>query len=364
MDEQDYNFRMNKPEAQQQATQAALYIQEFFQGIIPGEARVESLNTKKLPVWARNAAKFFQVSLGSTQIILLVPNGKMSVPEATNLYKLSEKILGCHVLLLAEDLPPKARGTLVRMGVPHVVADRLIFAPTLGLAYGAIPKKQEVADISDHLHPVGLKLTAAYLLGQKYVAQDFHLSTLSKSLSKVGYPKPPNTLSRIFQHLEDLEIAESSGRGPHKTYRFGERDFVWGRLLQLEVKTVSRKVSDHHLPPQWEQCCVRSSDSALAQLSDLEEPDIFTLAMSIGDYNSWKKSGDQGVAYGDFGKPALVLELWKEDPTFLATENGCLNPIELALSMRRARDPRLQMALKDLIGKLKLNPELLWEDQS
>jgi hypothetical protein len=339
------------------ASDTARYIQNFFQGIARFDwVGAEPLKLENLPVWMKHSAQFYQFPLGKIIVALIAPKDTKDFKQVINLYRVFERLNPGPALLLANDLPAKSRGVLVRMGIPHVVSDSAVFAPQLGLAYGKVSETRKSKDVEDRLSPLGLKLIARYLLKKNTVEVNFTLSELQLQLAKENFSFSLSTLSRVFQQLETLQIISVHGGGRSRTLQLKRREDIWGQLTQMQIETFSRKIQMHGQQPK-DLAWVYAGELALAKMSDLMEPNEVTIATSLSNYNKWKDKND--LSKIDVDQPSLIIELWKEDPVFLSKKN-CLNPIELALSLRRNDDPRIRLAISQMLKELSLDADLLW----
>jgi hypothetical protein len=123
--------------------------------------------------------------------------------------------------------------------------------------------------------------------------------------------------------------------------------------MKLEVETIVRKLYDAApagIP------CILAGESALAELTDLSKPEVTTLALSVSAERKWRATRDKHVSEG----PNFEIEVWRDDPLFLA-DRKCVNPVSLALSLRKSRDPRIRLALSNLLRKHDLDPDVLGE---
>ena len=349
----------------------AIFVQEFFQGAGPsGSVGVELIEPLNLPIWMKDAAHYGRFvcrsPMGETTVTLIMPKDSTTFEQVANLYRVFTRMGSGPALILADDLPPKARGVLVRMSIPHVVTGSAIYAPQLGLAYGKIKDKPMEYVVSETLSSVGLKLTAAYLLQSDFFSDSPSLSEIQQRLVKQGdYSVSVATLSRAFQQLQELELVVVSGHGPQKRMRFLERQETWARLFKVSIETVVRRVEARYLPSnEWNY--VFSGDSALGKLSDLMEPHAPTIAMSVSEYRKLKEDrrpkngGEKNSPVTEWGEAPCIIELWREDPCFLS-EKKCLNVVELVLSLRSHTDERVQIALAQLLEIHGLSAEPLRE---
>ena len=340
--------------------EATLFIKKFFQGRkYNGETNAKYVEPENLPLWMKQSADYYRFRLGNTYIILITPKELIEFEQVVNLYRVFERMALGPGLILANDLPLKSRGLLVRLEIPHVVSNIAIYAPHLGIAYGKLKDTPKPREYKEHVSPLGLKIIAFYLLFTEDLQGFFTLSDLQLYIKKRNHNVSLSTLSRACNQLEHFEIlkAKSAGR-THKLY-FENRNIVWLKLLQLEIETIIKKSEltfdpRKHKNIRW----VYSGDSALSMMSDLSEPKIITIATSISDFRKWMIINEKKIESHKEIIPQFIIEQWKNDPTFLAEKN-CLNPIELVLSFRRNIDPRVRIALSDILKNHDLDSTFL-----
>ena len=344
-------------------TQAVTDIQGFLGNTSSGiSENAEIRKPVNLPIWMNDAAHYatfpYHVTTGKIQVTLIIPKKEIPFEKVINLYRVFSRMESGPALILADDLNPKVRGVLVRMGIPHVVTSHVIFAPNLGVTYRKLKDLSDEITAQKPLSAIGLKLTAAYLLQPHYFKNNPTLSEIQERLKQQGkYSLSVATLSRAFQELQKFELIEMIGRGPNKRAHFKEREQTWKRLLEIPVETVVRQIETRNLPSKSIES-VLSGDSALGKLSDLIQPDSQTIALSLATYRKWKISQNESqnpkLKSIDWNTPPHTIELWREDPLFLQ-EKGCINIIQLVLSLRSHRDERVQIALSQILENHKLS---------
>lgn len=338
-------------------------ISEFLGPGPSGPSYMEKFTPKNVPVWARDFADFYRVEIGTARPLTLVkPRESSDVEKIINLYKVLKNLKHENVLVIADDFSSKSKQDLIRGRIPHITSSGSIFAPELGIIYKEkIASSERSFEYSERLTALAQKLASAYLLDENFFKKQETLSSLAKYLNKNGYSKSISSISRAFQQLAQVEILKFEGNGPNKFPVFFNREIVWSRLLELEVETVIKKSGEMYLPDREKYQWVWSNDSALSRISDLNNPNIEIIAMDSAEFEKWKQEGGSGLPVGDWGgRPGIIIEVWRDDVGFLSRE-GCLNPIELALSLRRTREPRTQLALSKVIDELGLDSNLLWE---
>lgn len=338
-------------------------ITEFLGPSPTGPICMEKFTPKSIPVWAKGFAEFYRVDIDAEKPLILVkPKESSDVEKIINLYRVLKNLKHEYVLIIADDFSSKSKQDLLKGRIPHVTSNGSIFAPELGVIYKEkIASSERNFEYTERLTPLAQKLAAAYLLNENFFKKQETLSSLAKYLNKSGYSKSISSISRAFQQLAQVHILKFEGNGPNKYPVFYGREIVWSRLLELETETVTKKIGEFYIPDRDKYHWVYSNDSALSRISDLNNPSIEIIAMDSAEFKKWKQEGEQGSPRGDFGaRPGVIIEVWKDDVGFLSRKD-CLNPVELALSLRRTREPRTQLALSKVIDELGLESNLLWE---
>ncbi len=332
----------------------------------PSPSRVpymEKFTPKSVPVWVKDFAEFYRVEIDEERVLILVkPKESSDIEKVINLYRVLKNLKHEYVLIIADEFSSKAKQDLLKGRIPHVTSTGSIFAPELGVIYKEkIASSERNFEYSERLTALAQKLAAAYLVDENFFKKQDTLTSLAKYLNKNGYSKSISSISRAFQQLAQVEILKFEGNGPNKYPVFYSREIVWSRLLDLEAETVIKKSGEFYFPDKNKYHWVYSSDSALSRISDLNNPSVEIIAMDSAEFKKWKAEGEHGAPVGNFGaRPGVIIEVWRDDVGFLSKADS-LNPIELALSLRRTREPRTQLAISKVIDELGLNSSLLWE---
>ncbi|MCO5144175.1 MAG: hypothetical protein M9962_13890 [Oligoflexia bacterium] len=322
-------------------------------------SKVEKIKLKNLPYWVQESCEIYRITIDRFRIDLIVPSSVFSFDQITNLYAVLIKADEVPKLILADSMSTQLRGGLIRGHVPHIYRDEMIFAPFMGVAYKKIAEKYEKTNYK-RIWGVALRLAVCYLLRPNFFDKQASLIKLEKDISSIGLVYSRMHLSRAFRQLVEADLVMTKGLGPNKRYVFNEREEVWERILSMDVETYNKKISEYYFPSQD---YVFSGDSALAKISDLTEPKVTTIAMSIEKYNKWKKGKKTAsVPFGDFGQPSLEIELWSGDPEVLKSKE-CINVVDLSLSIRDSQDSRVRIAVTELLEKINLKADLLWRTE-
>ena len=332
-------------------------------GIRPRETTVQKAAFQQLPFWIKETVEIYSLPLNDElPLYLIIPKRELEFTEIANAFKVISSNLQGPVLLLADTIPSKARGPLVRMRIPHITSDGTLYAPQLGLILNDSIRTMvsEAKTARQVLMPLGLKLIAAHLMGIPWAGSFDSLLELQTKFAGINYPVSQSSLSRAMTQLADFEMLLVSGMGPQKTYQFREKDRLWKQLTRIDLEGPVEKIYDQYIPEsdafQW----VYSGESALERLSDLAQGATQTIAMKTETYRKWTANHRPGTAYGNFGEPKkVIIELWRSDPALISVEKS-LNPIELSLSLRKTTEPRTRLAVTQMLAELNLKADYLW----
>lgn len=346
------------------------YLQKFLGGpkpILPADTN--AFNPGSIPNWISQLVEIYETSLGEQTIVLIAPKEDLTVDQGARIYSVIRETLKRPTLLIADRLPPKGRGTLVRLRIPHVVSNHSIYSPELGLQYKTPPKKAlPLRSLRPKLPIAAVKIAMHFLLNPK---QQNKKTTLGGwvDLLKEAYGIAPSlsTSSRAFIELMQNGLVEIDTIGTSKNIQFLDRHTVWkqlvacsGDLIQKRLNLTGKPNDSLHIKP------LLSGESALAAMSDLSEPRIETIAIDSSEWHRWSQDPINPPQTALLDRECIHVEVWplaaltfpknKEHP-------GYVNPIALALNFRGAEDPRIQESVQQMLGRIDLDASLLWSQR-
>lgn len=243
--------------------------------------------------------------------------------------------------LVAEHLPPYLRNRLVELGQPFVVPGRQLFWPAIGSAETVQRPQRLRPEPVDTLGPVAQQLLIALLL--RRVLPPLTITAVAQALGWTAA-----SVSQAVKALEASGLVESRTEGRERIFALADAPGeVWRRAQPLLRTPVRQRIRIRQvdLPPDAN---LRAGESALATLTDLTEPaePVFAVAS-----RHWPKGPETTPVIPTPDTGTCVVELWRYPPDATAT-HGRVDPLSLYLSLKDAKDERLQLALEGLMEQV------------
>lgn len=243
--------------------------------------------------------------------------------------------------LVAEHLPPYLRNRLVELGQPFVVPGRQLFWPAIGSAETVQRPQRLRPEPVETLGPVAQQLLIALLL--RRVLPPLTITTVAQALGWTAA-----SVSQAVKALEASGLVESRTEGRERIFALASAPGEVWRQAQPLLRTPVRqriRIRQVDLPPD---ATLRAGESALAAATDLGEPVEPAYAMASRE---WPKRTDAPAAIPTPDAGTCVVELWRYPPEATAAQ-GRVDPLSLSLSLKDAKDERLQLALERLMEQV------------
>jgi hypothetical protein len=262
-----------------------------------------------LTAWVKGAIDLYELPfLGtpSAPLYLVLPRTDMDFEHLVRIYKQLVEKLHSHVLVVADQLPPKHRPLLVKFRIPFIYKDESIFAPELGLKFSNLKTLQteprlEVQNRNDALATFAIKIVAGLLTNQ--IPQQFTLKLLYESLQQKKAKVSLAKLSNALNDLAENDMLLTRGGGPKKAYAKNSVQATWQKLTELKLAPFFREVQANYIPKD-EAAYVVAGEMALSHYSNLAEPKRTTVAMSAGQFRHVYQHTKETIASEDFGNPS------------------------------------------------------------
>ncbi|MFH1356296.1 MAG: hypothetical protein ABII18_04095 [bacterium] len=320
------------------------------------QPKIEVLGAlKNLPMWILGSVKVYVVFLEDNDLnINFVQLSKdLTFGQVTLIYKKLTEQLNGFIIMIADNMPAKYRGLLVRSRISYVFKDQSIYAPDLGLHINNAKKhfasKPEIKQTEALLTPFALKLIAGIIT--EHLPKDFTLKGLLRILHQKTVKASVAKLSMTLNLLVQNNLILSKGSGPQKSFIARTNQEMFDVLNELRIAPLYKTYEYSHSPFVTEKSC-RAGETALAQYSMLAEPRISVIAVMAKEFREQKQLDGQIV---DEENPCHV-QVWKEDP-MLFSQNKNLNPVELYLSIKDDPDERVQLSLVEMLKGISLKKE-------
>lgn len=297
----------------------------------------------RLPAFLVGRYRYARAELQGLEILLLIDEKSEQDSPATirKHLELVHAKYHCQVVYLRDRVTAYNRKRLIEQRIPFVIPGNQMYLPELGLdlrEYFRSPSPSK-----RHLRPATQAMFLFALLKEPkgpLTAADF--------LPQLGYSTM--TLSRAFDELETVELAESKSMGRKRVLRFldSPRE-TWKRALPWLIDPVKAR---HFVPEkQLSRKELRASQSALARLSMISEPRKGVVAVSHRQWSSLRSKENLDV-YPAHEDHTVEVEVWKYEPRGHLIP-GVVEPLSLYLSLRKTKNERVEQALDKMMEQLR-----------
>ncbi len=306
-----------------------------------------------LPFFLRDSYTFYEVSLLNTPCLLMVARDNHEQTPAIirkQMLQVQAKWVG-EVIYLCSSVSAYNRKRLIEQKVPFVVPGNQMYLPMLGIDLrehfrqirSAAPGKLSPSTQAVVLH--------ALLHGP---GKDYTPSRLAKLYPNLDKSKwyTVMTLTRAFDELESLGLAEVLIEGRERVLRFSEgKKALWERSREFMRSPVKKRTIIR--PPEQRWCGIPAGLTALAHFTLLVPPSIPVYAVSLDDWKSMKLTN--AIVELPAAEPqSHEVEIWNYSPLLFKEEDDVVDRFSLYLSLQDNVDERVKSALE------KMMEEVLW----
>ena len=285
------------------------------------------------PLVLRVNYSFYEMKMMGCKCILAAPKEELGLIALRQQCKRIEQLANERCVLYLTKMNYYAKEKMIEEGIAFVLEDRQIYIPFLGVFL----QKKEVRDISicSKISFLSQKvlLTALYEgwddMRASEIAQKMNVSQMS--------------ITRVFDEIEYLNIPVLSKRNGSRRYsKYGTKKEIWENIEPFMRNPL---LKEFILEEKIEDDLMKSGISGLAELSMLEDNTYPTYA--ITKYEVRKK--------GILQKRQIPRE---ENPGCMIQELGycipfhgddVIDPLTIYLLLRDAEDPRVGMALEEML---------------
>ena len=297
---------------------------------------------KQLPLYLRGGRAYSVLRLQGMEALLV----RMDAAEfrlATfekQIIKLAEYWPG-QIVLCFEKLTAYQRKALIEHRIPFLVPGSQIYYPQLGMM---------LQERMPTVRKAPARLTAAAQQLLLYLLYRGDARPVGKAALAHQLGVSPMNITRAVQVLEELSLVRTEKRGscdyvsPLETGRG-----LYEKARPYLISPVQKKLYVKRLP-EFEQFPL-CGESALAAISMLNPPAVSCRAVG--------RSVNRALLDAETVDPAwsreeeyLELELWKYDPQLL-TQNGRVDVVSLACSLKENSDERVEQAVKGMLEAYK-----------
>lgn len=298
---------------------------------------------QRLPIYLQDSYKFQQTKLNNLPCLLMIALGEQEQTPAVirkHAENIRERWEG-EVIYVRRNITAYNRKRLIQHKVSFIVPEKQLYLPLLGIDLREHFRR--IRSEREQLSPSTQAVLINALLDRKH-----HEYTPKELADKLGYSTM--ALTRVFDELEFAGIATTSRQGRKRFIEFTvDRQHIWNSAQSFLRDPVKKRVLVNRMSSQIPN--VVAGLTALSQISMLSAPERMTYAISG---RAWKtiKEEDGLEQLPSIETNAIELEIWHYDPVTFAI-NGGVDPFSLYLSLRNSKDERIQIALEEMMEKIR-----------
>ena len=296
----------------------------------------------RLPYFLQDEFNFLTVHIAGTGVVLAIPKPQAN-PSLKNIraqLARAEAELGHPVAYCPPALASYERRNLIEQKQAFIVAGNQMYLPDIGIDLREYFSKARTKKI-DVFSPSTQAMLIWRLLNHP-VQQQWYASDVGTTL---GYSLM--TANRAIRELESAELVESEMNGHVRVVKFlHTNEQIWQKAQPYLKTPVKRSVWIK--PPKKSSVYRLAGLSALAQKSNLASPSETCYAMSG---IAWTKLQNK-IDHLPQAVPGLSeLQLWSYQPDMVG-KSTMVDPLSLWISLKEDVDPRIQMALDEMMREI------------
>ena len=293
-----------------------------------------------LPLYIRKSYNFYHAAILGMQVIFAEkPSQENMHMQLKKEYQLLYRAFNEPVVFLFENITAYQRMRMLELKIPFVIPSKQLYLPFIALDF--TESKEVVKKERNKLTPASQCLLLFHLQVEKISHQNFqHISG--------RLPYTQMTISRAAKELEGFGLAKIIMGSKDRYLLFEQRpvDLFKSALdyLTTPIKIdffLDRIPQGYHL--------FKTYDEALAEYSDLAPGAKVAYAIGPADFQKLKTEMKGNF---DYFEGNIRMERWTYPPDALS-KTDIVDPLSLYLSMREEKDERVNMALDQLLKKVK-----------
>lgn len=300
----------------------------------------------ELPYFLNDVFDFSSAQIGGAEVVLAQPKaggGERVADVAKKIASVADK-LDAVVVYCPEALASYERRNLIQTKTPFIVPGNQMYLPHLGMDL----REHFIQQRAEKLEKFSPSTQAMLIFTLLNIPTQDEWSPGDIGAA-LGYA--PMTASRAIRELKHAGLMDVVAVGRQKFLRklFDPQE-TWRRALQFLRSPVAKTV---HMPIEVLRQYVPQSRlagySALAQWSMLAAPNADVYAVPKGAtlpamQDAWRDTGER--------EGMVDVQLWRYE-TGIVGKEPTVDPLSLWLSLRNDKDARVQIALEELMEKVR-----------
>jgi hypothetical protein len=328
-------------------------VQEYFSNVLGLEIQIDLAEKKDLmdlPLYIRDSYLIYRTVLFDMSLVLLEPKVQegIKISQISANMDLVLKRMGYPVVVLLNTCTALQRRRLIEKRINFIVPGTQLFLPELLMDLSEVYKSQSRSGKGQLLRPSAQFLIIFHLL---HSVSRFNLAEYNfKSVAAMtGYS--PMSITLAAENLEKLGMIDIIGtKDKVMSFRYDKKD-LWEQVLAsgLFRNPVRLKVFVDKKPEDIE--LMKCNISALSEYSELSPGAQEFYAIDNNDFQYLEESNVKENVNMDEGR--FCLEVWRYNPRRiwgdLSSNQSCVDPLSLYISLQDSKDERIEMALEQII---------------
>lgn len=331
-------------------------LQKYISNVLGLEIQVDLLGKKDLmdlPLYIRDSYLIYRAMLFDTSLVLLEPKDQEGIRISlisTNV-ELVKKRMGYPVVVMLNTCTALHRRRLIEKGINFIVPGTQLFLPELLIDLSEVYKSQRRLGKGQLLRPSAQFLLIFHLLHSesRYDLAEHNFKSVA---AMTGYS--PMAITLAAENLENVGLISVIGtKDKVMSFKYDKKD-LWEKVFAngLVRNPVRLKVFVDEKPEDIE--LLKCNISALSEYSDLNPGAQEYYAVDNNDFRNLEESNVLENMNMDEGR--FCLELWRYDPRRiwgdLSSNQSCVDPLSLCISMQDSKDERVEMAVEQIIREM------------
>jgi hypothetical protein len=295
----------------------------------------------RMPPYLRERYSYYRMDLNDQQCLVMADRGRERNTPAVitkHLLQVAARWNGI-VLYAAATLSAADRSRLVAGMVPFVIPGKQLFLFPLGIDF-----RERYP--SPGAPPRTLSSAAQLIVLSLIFRKPWTLQNPTDMAKTLRYSKM--TIGRAFGEIEAAGLARVLSVGRSKSLSFSLRGKeLWNAASQFLRTPVKTETEVIELPAVGSLFV--AGLSALSKYTNISEPGkvVYAARLEALPLSPSVRIHEGGVR-NSTATEASLLQKWIYDPAFL-TENRCVDPLSLYLSLRGINDERVEKALDQML---------------
>ena len=313
-------------------------------------------NADHLPFFLQSSYQYYELDLFNHSCLLMISNtqeGETPAVVRKHWLAVSKHYKG-DVIYLVEVVSSYNRKRLIEHRVPFLIPGNQLYIPMLGLDLREYFKPSKLAEKTKLSGP------AQAVILREILHNDCSGLPAKELANILGYT--PMTITRAINELTDRELAEAKkvGREKHLNFPCTGRS-LWEAALPLLHSPVTKRILVAWRGNNTLFDGRMAGEAALANYTSLADAGIHQWAITSEKWSDIAKQDNVHVleknASSDDArhrrdKDATELELWSYNPSVIALNRSCVDPLSLWLSLENNKDERIELACETLLKQV------------